>query len=71
MTWTGTHNDLTAVPEEGHVLRVEEMSTGVWWWSAVVGSNRISSDENGLPGNTKQVAKKRAEYWYRKLLKNP
>jgi hypothetical protein len=69
MTWTGRHNDLTAVPQEGHVLRVGEMSTGVWWWSASVGSNRISSDENGLPGNTKQVAKKRAEYYYRKLLK--
>lgn len=69
MTYTGTPDDLTATPEPGHIIRVEQLSPGLWWWSVTVGDITVDCWEEGKSGNTKTAAKRRAEIAYRKILK--
>lgn len=69
MKWTSQNSYCRTVPQPGHVLEIGRAPDGNWWWQVRAGDKRASSAEKSNPGKTKQVAKQRAEYWYRKLLK--
>lgn len=69
MTYTGTPTNLTATPESGHIIQVQQVYPGLWSWSVTVGDLTVDCWEEGKFGNTKNAAKRRAGIAYRKLLK--
>ena len=69
VNWTKIGDkDYKAIPKKDHVLRVEQMSKGNWWWMANAKTWRTDSNAEGNPGKTLAHAKKLCEAAYKKLI---
>lgn len=61
MKWTGTKDDLTAVPSSPWMLRVEQMDTDLWWWAVYWYDERVDGMEQ-----SKEHAMSKAESIYKR-----
>lgn len=65
--WKQTGNDphdLFAKPKPGHMLRVERMSRGNYWWAFYIDDEDFASYDVGYQGTTLEDAKEKCELYY-------
>ena len=61
-------DDFKAIPEEGHMLRVEQLNKKMWWWCASIKTWATDCWADGNPGKKEKQAKILCEAAYKKLL---
>lgn len=57
-------NDLLATPKRGHMLRVERLSKGIYWWAFYIGKSDFASYDVGDYGKSLEDAKEKCELYY-------
>lgn len=67
ITWVQTGNDphdLYAKPKRSHMLRVERLEKGVYWWAFYIGKDSFASYDVGDYGKSLEEAKEKCELYY-------
>lgn len=57
-------HDLYAKPKRGHMLRVERLEKGVYWWAFYIGKDSFASYDVGDYGKSLEDAKEKCELYY-------
>lgn len=65
--WKKTNNDpddLYAKPKRNHMLRVEQMNRGLYWWAFYIDNSDFACYDVGYWGTSLEDAKEKCEMYY-------